>query len=160
MNSGIPTQPVCFADVSLSLAMTYWKERSSEGKVAGQEQFLAVVEVVVNSLRRYLKLSRLRLAVSSLLAFACCLGQQFCARGPGCRGPCWIMAHFFQAALGERARESRSSLSGRSPSSPRPPVTPMRDLYIYIFTHTHRSSRLGQGLQVVPPRPCKSCKTL
>lgn len=112
LNSGMPTQPVCFADVSLSLAMTYWKERSSEGKVAGQEQLLAVVEVVVNSLRRYLKRSRLQLAVSSLLAFACRLGQQFCAQGPGCRGPRWIMAHFFQAALGERASESRSSLSG------------------------------------------------
>lgn len=51
-----------------------------------QEQLLAVVEVVVNSLRRYLKLYRLQLPVSSLLAFASCLGQQFCAQGPSCRG--------------------------------------------------------------------------
>lgn len=86
LDSGMPTQPVCFADVSLSQAMTYWKERSSEEKVVGQEQLLALVEVVVNSLRRYLKLSRLQHPVSSLLAFACCLGQQFCARGPGCKG--------------------------------------------------------------------------
>lgn len=86
LNSGMPIQPVCFSDISLSLAMTYWKERSSEGKVVGQEQLLAVVKVVINSLRRYLKLLRLQLTVSSLLAFAFCLGQQFCARGPGSRG--------------------------------------------------------------------------
>lgn len=66
----MPTQPVCSADVSLSQAMTYWKERSSEGKVVEQEQRLAMLEVVVNSLRRYLKLSPLQLPVSSLLAFA------------------------------------------------------------------------------------------
>lgn len=80
------TQSVYFADVSLSLPMTYWKERSSEEKVARQEKLLAVAEVVVNSLRRYLKLSSLQVPVSSLLGFACCLGQQFCAEGPGCRG--------------------------------------------------------------------------
>lgn len=73
----------CTAGVfSLSLAVTYWKERSSEGKVVRQEQLLAVVEVVVNSLRRYLK-SSLVSSIQSPVSwpFACCLGQRFCARG-------------------------------------------------------------------------------
>lgn len=114
-----------------------------------------MLEVVVNSLRRYLKLSPLQLPVSSLLAFACCLGQQL-------RGPAGQWHISFRRPLGERARERerRSSLSGCQPSSPPPPVTLMRDLYIYIFTHTPHSSRLGQGLHVVGLRPCKSFKTL
>lgn len=66
--------------------MTYWKERKSKERVVRQEKLLAAVEVVINSLRRYLKHSILQLLVSSLLAFACCLGPQFCAQGPGCQG--------------------------------------------------------------------------
>lgn len=51
-------------DVSLSLSVVCWKDISSEEKVERQEKLLAVVEVVANSPRRYLKLSRIQSPVS------------------------------------------------------------------------------------------------
>ena len=142
-------ESVCFTDVSLSAAATEWKERSSEEKVA---RLLAEGAVVVNSLRRYLKLSSLPPAVSwpfCILSWTAAL-----CSGARLQGPRWIMAHFFQ--LWEREERLPSQLiwllAILTTTTSRPDEGFIR-LYIDTHTHTQRSSHLSRGLRVVPPSP-------
>ena len=151
---------MCSTDVSLSAAATEWKESSSEEKVA---RLLAEGAVVVNSLRRYLKLSSLPPAASwpfCILSWTAAL-----CSGARLQGPRWIMAHFFHSALGERERLPSQLiwlLAILATTTSRPDEGFIR---LYIDTHTHSvplTSAGGFVLSPPPPpaRPCKSSKTL